>query len=160
MAKSSAGVVLYRWRDESLEVFLVHPGGPYWQNKDAAAWSIPKGEHAQDEAPVVAARREFLEETGFEVGHGDLRPLGDVKLSSGKLVRAWAGEGDCDPDAVSSNLFSMEWPPRSGKMQEFPEIDRAAWFPVEVAREKIHASQRVFLDRLLKMVGNKDSGNA
>ncbi len=157
MAKSSAGVLLYRRRDHGLEVFLVHPGGPYWHAKDAGSWSIPKGEHASDEDPVAAAKREFLEETGFELEPGELRSLAEVKLSSGKLVRAWAIEGDCDADAIRSNLFSMEWPPRSGKMQEFPEVDRAAWFTLEAASSKIHAAQRAFLARLVEIVGGSGS---
>lgn len=151
MAKSSAGVLLYRKRDHGLEVFLVHPGGPYWQARDAAAWSIPKGEYPAGEESIAAARREFLEETGFELGPGEWQSLGEVRLFSGKIVRAWAVEGDCDADAVRSNLFSMEWPPRSGKMQDFPEVDRAGWFTVEVARGKIHPSQRAFLDRLVQI---------
>lgn len=156
MAKSSAGVLLYRKRDHGLEVFLVHPGGPYWRAKDAAAWSIPKGEYAAGEDPIAAAKREFLEETGFEVGPGEWQSLGEVRLSSGKIVRAWAMEGDCEADTVRSNLFSMEWPPRSGKMQEFPEVDRAGWFTEEAARVKIHASQQAFLDRLFKVAGQPE----
>jgi predicted NUDIX family NTP pyrophosphohydrolase len=153
MTKSSAGVLLYRKRDHGLEVFLVHPGGPYWETKDTAAWSIPKGEYVSGEDPIAAAKREFLEETGSELATGQWQPLGEVRLSSGKVVRAWAMEGDCDADAVRSNLFSMEWPPRSGKMREFPEVDRAAWFTVDVARRKIHPSQSAFLDRLIEIAG-------
>jgi predicted NUDIX family NTP pyrophosphohydrolase len=160
MGKSSAGILLYRWRDDDLEVFLVHPGGPYWRAKDAASWSIPKGEYTVGEDPIAAAKREFWEETGFEVGPGILQSLGEVRLSSGKLVRAWAIEGDCDADTVRSNSFSMEWPPRSGRTQEFPEVDRAGWFTVELAREKIHTSQCAFLDRLAKIVEDGGLGSA
>ena len=155
MAKLSAGVLLYRRRAHGLEVFLVHPGGPFWKGKDLGAWSIPKGEYAAGEEPMDAAKREFREETGFELPHGEWRFLSEVKLTSGKLVRAWAIEGDCDADAAHSNLFSMEWPPRSGKTREFPEVDRAAWFSVETAQSKIHAAQRAFLDRLVEIAGDE-----
>jgi len=145
--KVSAGILLYRRRD-GLEVLLVHPGGPYWRKKDLGAWSLPKGEPLAGEAPIDAAVREFAEETGFEIS-GELRPLEPVRQAGGKTIVAWAAEGDCDPADLRSNLFSMEWPPRSGKQQEFPEIDRAAWFPLAEAREKILAGQAPLLDQLL-----------
>ena len=156
MAQLSAGVLLYRRRDCGLEVFLVHPGGPFWKEKDLGAWSIPKGEHSSAEDPLVAAKREFLEETGFELCEGSVQTLNEVKLTSGKVVRAWAIEGDCDASAIQSNPFSMEWPPRSGRMREFPEVDRAEWFTLETARGKIHTAQRPFLDRLVELVAKRD----
>lgn len=148
MPKRSAGILLYRLRNDEAQVFLVHPGGPFWKAKDLGAWSIPKGEYEPEDDPLEAAKREFLEETGFTVSDGPLHPLGDAKLSSGKIVTAWAIEGDCDADGIRSNTFSIEWPPRSGRQQEFPEVDRAGWFPIAVAREKINAAQQTFLDRL------------
>jgi predicted NUDIX family NTP pyrophosphohydrolase len=144
-------------REGGLEVFLVHPGGPYWHGKDAGSWSIPKGEYAASEDPIAAAKREFQEETGFELGPGALRSLDEVRLASGKQVRAWAIESDCDAGAIRSNLFTMEWPPRSGKMRAFPEVDRAAWFTVEAAHSKIHTAQRAFLDRLIEMTSHEKS---
>jgi predicted NUDIX family NTP pyrophosphohydrolase len=153
MHKQSAGILLYRRRNGILEVFLVHPGGPYWKKKDVGAWSIPKGEYAAGDDPLSAARREFQEETGFEPTNGEFTSLSEIKLGSGKVVTAWALEGDCDASAIRSNLFSMEWPPKSGKMQEFPEVDRAAWFTLPEAQERIHLAQREFLDRLAKIVG-------
>jgi predicted NUDIX family NTP pyrophosphohydrolase len=149
MHKLSAGILLYRRRSRILEVFLVHPGGPYWKNKDLGAWSIPKGEYEANDDPLAAAKREFEEETGFAAPMGEWTSLSEVKLSSGKVVTAWAVEGDCDADAVRSNSFSMEWPPKSGKMQEFPEVDRAGWFALPEAQEKIHPAQLEFLDRLV-----------
>ena len=128
-------------------MLLVHPGGPFWARKDAGAWSIPKGEHGDDEEPEACARREFEEELGVPVD-GELVDLGTVRQKSGKEVRAFLGSGDLDVAAVVSNTFTMEWPPRSGRMQEFPEVDRAAWFEVETAREKINPAQAAFLDRL------------
>jgi predicted NUDIX family NTP pyrophosphohydrolase len=152
MAKRSAGVLMYRRRDATLEVFLVHPGGPFWANKDAGAWSIPKGEFGNDEEPLVAARREFDEETGFNVD-GGFQPLEPVRQSGGKVVHAFAVEGDCDPSRLQSSTFPMEWPPRSGREQEFPEVDRAAWFTVAEARNKILKGQRPLLDQLEGMLG-------
>lgn len=146
-AKRSAGLLMFRRSKGALEVFLVHPGGPFWQNKDLASWSIPKGEYLEDEEPFTAALREFEEETGMSAA-GDFQPLGEVRQPGGKFVKAWAFEGDCDASAIRSNLFSMEWPPRSGKTQEFPEVDRAEWFPLEVARSKILKGQIPLLDRL------------
>jgi predicted NUDIX family NTP pyrophosphohydrolase len=147
VAKISAGILMYRRRGGDLQVFLVHPGGPLWAKKDLGAWSIPKGEIDPGEEALSAARREFEEETGFPVS-GRFLPLSPVKLRSGKLVRAWAVEGDCDPEAVRSNTFPMEWPPRSGRRQEFPEIDRAAWFGREEAKEKINEGQLPLLEEL------------
>lgn len=145
--KTSAGILLYRHRDE-LEVFLVHPGGPFWAKKDLGAWSLPKGEVEEGEDPLAAALREFGEETGFAVD-GELRPLRPLRQSSGKTILAWAVEGDCDPAKLRSGLFSMEWPPRSGKRQEFPEVDRGAWFTLPEARRRIVPGQAPFLDELL-----------
>src|SRR5438270_5788185 len=122
MAKLSAGLLMYRWRDVTLEVFLVHPGGPFWARKDDGAWSIPKGEYTEGDDPLAAARREFTEETGF-TPEGDLIPLSSIKQPSGKAITVWALEGDCDASRCHSNNFSLEWPPKSGQMQEFPEVD-------------------------------------
>lgn len=147
MPKRSAGLLLYRGRNESLEVFLVHPGGPFWARKDLGAWSIPKGQYADDEDPLAAARREFQEETGFPAPPNPFE-LGDLTQASGKIVSAWATEGDCDPARVVSNSCEIEWPPRSGRKIEIPEVDRAAWFPIDEARRRILPSQQPFLDRL------------
>ena len=152
MAKRSAGLLLYRWRGDRLEVLLVHPGGPFWTKKDLGAWSIPKGEILEGEDAIVAARREFEEETGFAVT-GKFIPLKEIKQAGGKIVQAWALEGDCDASAVRSNLFSMEWPPKSGKTREFPEVDRAEWFSIEAAREKLLKSQTDFLEELASKLG-------
>jgi predicted NUDIX family NTP pyrophosphohydrolase len=152
MGKLSAGVLLYRSCNDELEVFLVHPGGPYWEHKDVEVWSIPKGEYAAGDDPFEAAKREFHEETGFNLGSGESRFLSEVKLASGKVITAWAIEQDCDAESIHSNLFSMEWPPKSGKMPQFPEVDRAAWFTLTVARSKIHPAQRQFLDRLVEIL--------
>jgi predicted NUDIX family NTP pyrophosphohydrolase len=150
--KSTAGILLYR-RCEELEVFLVHPGGPFWAKKDLGAWSLPKGEIGEGEDPLEAAKREFTEETGFPIA-GEFHPLAPVKQTGGKRVYAWAVEGDCDPAQVRSNLFSMAWPPKSGKTQEFPEVDRAAWFSIAEARKRILAPQAGFLDQLLALSRN------
>jgi len=147
MAKRSSGILLYR-RHSELEVLLVHPGGPFWAKKDLGAWSIPKGEHNDAEEALDAALREFEEETGTRPAPGDLADLGSVRQKSGKVVQAWALEGDLDADAVRSNTFTMVWPPRSGREQEFPEVDRAAWFGLEEARGRINPAQAAFLDRL------------
>ncbi len=146
--KLSAGLLLYRQCEGRLEVFLVHPGGPFWAKKDAEAWSIPKGEYEEGEDPEAVARREFTEETGGELP-GLLQPLAPVKQPSGKLISAWAVEGDFDPATLKSNTFPLEWPPRSGKVQQFPEVDRGAWFDIPTACEKILAGQRPFLEQLL-----------
>jgi len=152
MAKNSAGLLLYRFRDGNLEVFLVHPGGPYWAKKDLGVWSIPKGEMDEGEELLDAARREFEEETGFRP-EGIFRELTPVRQRSGKIVHAWAVQGDCDPTAIRSNTFTLEWPPRSGRMQEIPEVDRAAWFAVDLAEKKILEGQRGLLDELSRLVG-------
>ncbi len=138
---------MYRFREEQLEVLLVHPGGPFWAKKDAGAWSIPKGEFAEGEDPLQAAKREFFEETGFEVGQV-VQELAPLKQPSGKVVHAWIVPGDCDPQAIKSNTFWMEWPPRSGSRAEFPEVDRAGWFTVPEARRKLVRGQVAFLDQL------------
>ncbi|HYQ96524.1 MAG TPA: NUDIX domain-containing protein [Candidatus Eisenbacteria bacterium] len=144
----SAGILLYRERGGTLEVFLVHPGGPYWAKKDLGAWSIPKGEFGQGEDPLDAAKREFHEETGLRPPAGPFAPLGAIGQPSGKVVEAWSARGDCDPSALRSNTFSLEWPPRSGRKQDFPEVDRAAWFDLEEARTRILKGQRGFLTSL------------
>ena len=148
MRRASAGLLLYRRAAAGLQVMLVHPGGPYWARKDDGAWSIPKGEIEPGEEAIAAARREFEEETGASVS-GEFVPLPPVKLRSGKVIHAWAVQADFDPAALRSNLFSMEWPPRSGEQREFPEADRAAWFGVERARVKIHPGQAPLIDSLL-----------
>jgi len=147
MPKTSAGLLMYRRRRGGVEVFLVHPGGPFWAKKDAGAWSIPKGEYAAGDDPLEAARREFEEETGM-APEGEFAELGSVKQAGGKTVTAWAFEGDCDPEAIRSNTFTMEWPPKSGRQQEFPEVDRAGWFDLRTAEEKILKGQLGFLRRL------------
>jgi predicted NUDIX family NTP pyrophosphohydrolase len=152
MAKISAGLVLYRRRAGGLEIFLVHPGGPFWAKKDAGAWSIPKGEAAPGEDLLARARTEFAEETGF-VPAGEFRPLTPIRQAGGKTVHAWAVEGEADPAAIRSNSFTLEWPPRSGQMREFPEVDRADWFSLAAAREKIIAGQIGLLDELERVIG-------
>jgi predicted NUDIX family NTP pyrophosphohydrolase len=147
MPKQSAGLLIYRRRNDRTEVFLVHPGGPFWQNKDAGAWSIPKGEFAPGEDPLEVAQRELQEETGFRVA-GPFLPLESIKQKGGKIVHAWAVGADFDSDQIQSNTFSMEWPPRSGKMREFPEVDRAAWFDFGTAAEKIIEAQQGLLKQL------------
>ena len=156
MAKQSAGILLYREPSGKLEVLLVHPGGPYWARKDLGAWSIPKGEFIEGEDPVMTARREFAEETGARL-EGDVVPLGMVTQAGGKTVHAWAVRGDLDPAGFRSNTFSMEWPPRSGRRVEVPEVDRVAWFPLDQAREKINPAQAAFLDRLNALQRGKPS---
>jgi predicted NUDIX family NTP pyrophosphohydrolase len=148
MPKRSAGILLYRKINSQLQVFLVHPGGPFFKNKDAGAWSIPKGEFSDDEDPLVAAKREFREETG-QVIDGNFIQLKPVTLKSGKIVHAWAVESDIDHETIFSNLFEIEWPPKSGKKQSFPEIDRAGWFEVEEARLKINARQLGLIEDFL-----------
>jgi predicted NUDIX family NTP pyrophosphohydrolase len=151
MSKQSAGILLYRKNDNHLQVFLVHPGGPFFKNKDLGAWSIPKGIFLDDEDPLLAAKREFFEETGQAV-EGYFIPLAPVKLKSGKIVYAWAIEGDIDAENIVSNLFEIEWPPKSGKKQSFPEIDRAGWFSVSEAKEKINGAQTGLIEELLKIL--------
>jgi predicted NUDIX family NTP pyrophosphohydrolase len=147
MPKESAGLLLYRKRGGTLEVFLVHPGGPFWAKKDLGAWSIPKGEVDKDEDKQAAAIRELKEETGLAVS-GEMLALTAIRQKGHKVVHAWAVEADCDPAAVRSNTFAMEWPPRSGKTQDFPEVDRAAWFGVAEARAKINPAQAALIDEL------------
>ncbi|HEX7227405.1 MAG TPA: NUDIX domain-containing protein [Candidatus Binatia bacterium] len=147
MAKESAGIVLYRYHDSTLEIFLVHPGGPFWKNKDSGAWSIPKGEFDKREDPLRAARREFHEETGCSVD-GSFIALTPVRQAGGKMVHAWAVEGDCEAESIRSNSFTIEWPPRSGQRKDFSEVDRAGWFSLELAREKILKGQLMLLDEL------------
>jgi predicted NUDIX family NTP pyrophosphohydrolase len=144
----SVGLLLYRGRGGSHEVFLVHPGGPYWAKKDLGAWSLPKGEFDRGEEPLDAAKREFREETGFEPPDGPFAPLGAIGQPGGKIIEAWGVRWDCDPALVRSNTFSLEWPPRSGRKQEFPEIDRAAWFGLQEAARRILKGQRGFLTAL------------
>lgn len=144
---------MYRRHTGTLEVFLVHPGGPFWAKKDLAAWTIPKGEYVDGEHALDAAQREFTEETGFTAA-GPFHPLGQIKQASGKLVTAWAFEGDCDPAQLTSNFCEIEWPPRSKQKIEVPEVDRGAWFTLEQAREKIFPAQLPFLDILAKLHGN------
>ena len=146
--KKSAGILLYRVRKKNLEVLLVHPGGPFFKNKDEGAWSIPKGEFTDNETGLDAARREFEEETGFSCS-GNFIELTPVKMTSGKTVYAWALDKDIDASKIKSNEFEMEWPPKSKKMQSFPEIDKAAWFSVAEAKIKININQLVFIDELV-----------
>ena len=152
MGKQSAGILMFRRTADVVEVFLVHPGGPFWAGKDLASWSIPKGEFGPDEDPLDAAKREFQEETSCQTV-GTLTPLGSLKQPSGKVIHAWAMEGNIDASAVHSNTFTMEWPPKSGKMQTFPEIDRAAWFDADTARAKLHKGLIPFIDKLLSWLG-------
>ena len=148
MPRCSAGILLHRRRNGTREVLLVHPGGPFWAKRDAGAWSIPKGECEEGEDERACALREFEEELGTPPPADALVELGSVKQRNGKVVTAWAAEGDLDPATVSSNTFTLEWPPRSGRVREFPEIDRAAWFPIGQAREKLIVAQVALLDRL------------
>ncbi|WP_375492104.1 NUDIX domain-containing protein [uncultured Jatrophihabitans sp.] len=148
----SAGLLLYRQTGAGLEVLLVHMGGPFWVNRDAGAWSVPKGEVAPDEDLLAAARREFAEELGSPAPDGELTELGQIRQRNGKVVTAWALDADFDADTVSSNTFEMEWPPRSGVRRSFPEVDRAAWFDVATARAKLVTGQSGLLDRLQEVV--------
>jgi predicted NUDIX family NTP pyrophosphohydrolase len=150
-AKRSAGILLHRHRDGAHEVLLVHPGGPFWAKKDAGAWSIPKGEYEDGEDARACALREFAEELGLTPPDGELVDLGEIRQRGGKVVTAWALAGDADADAIHSNTFSMEWPPRSGTMREFPEVDRAAWFSLDEARERILPAQAPLLDRVAEL---------
>jgi predicted NUDIX family NTP pyrophosphohydrolase len=147
MPKRSAGLMMYRRWTGVLEVFLVHPGGPIWAKKDKGAWTIPKGEYEEDENPLVAARREFEEETGFQAT-GEFLDLGSIKQKSGKIVTAWAFQGDCDPAKLVSNTCEIEWPPRSGRSFEIPEVDRGRWFDIAEARKYIRSEQERLLDSL------------
>jgi predicted NUDIX family NTP pyrophosphohydrolase len=155
MRRQSAGLLMYRKCQGQVDVLLVHPGGPFWTRKDLGAWSLPKGEFT-DEAPLDAAKREFHEETGF-TPCGEFLPLGTIRQAGGKVVHAWAFEGDCDPAAARSNSFTMEYPPRSGQIRSFPEVDRAGWFPLAQAREKILKSQQPLLDQLERLLESRHS---
>jgi len=152
MPKTSAGLLVYRLREGRLEVLLVHPGGPFWARKDLGAWSIPKGEFAEPEEPLAAAVREFQEETGSTID-GTFLPLPPRKQSGGKIVHAWAVEGDLDPGQIRSNTFLLEWPKGSGRRKEFPEVDRAEWFEIPEAKRRILAGQAGFLDDLRELLG-------
>jgi predicted NUDIX family NTP pyrophosphohydrolase len=158
--RRSAGILLHRQRDGEPEVLLVHPGGPFWARRDAEAWSIPKGEYVDSEDPEAAARREFEEELGVAPPAEPGLDLGEVRQKSGKLVRAWALPGDLDTTNVTSNTFTLEWPPRSGKFRETPEVDRAEWFPLSVAYGKINPAQAALLDRLREALGLEGEAGA
>ena len=150
MPKRSAGILMFRRRESDLEVFLVHPGGPFWVKKDFGAWTIPKGEYADDEQPLAAALREFQEETGFPIA-GPFHELGTIRQASGKLVTAWAVEGDCEPAKLVSNYCQVEWPPRSRRLIRIPEIDRGAWYSIAEARKRILDTQTPLLDALVRL---------
>jgi|SRR5947208_8779057 len=150
MTMQSAGLLVYRTAGDGVEIFLVHPGGPFFAKKDDGAWSIPKGVF-DDEDPLTAARREFVEETGFKIA-GDFFELKPVKQKGGKIVRAWAVEADVDADAIQSITFTMEWPPKSGKTAEFPAVDRAAWFDPETAKQKINPAQSALITELMSRI--------
>lgn len=152
MGKRSAGLLMYRHREGRLEVFLVHPGGPFWNRKDLGAWTIPKGEYAPEEDALTAAKREFQEETGLTPSD-DLIELSPITQRSGKVVRVWAFEGDADPDSITSNTFELEWPPASGRYQSFPEVDRAAWFDLEEAERRIVPAQVPLLLEVQQRLG-------
>jgi predicted NUDIX family NTP pyrophosphohydrolase len=153
MSKRSAGILLFRGRGPAIRLLLVHPGGPFWAKKDLGAWSIPKGEHGEGEDALAVARREFEEELGAQAPAGDAIELGKLVQPSRKVITAFAMEGDLDPSRLKSNLFEMEWPPKSGRRASFPEVDRAEWFSIEDARKKILPGQSAFLDRLLSALG-------
>ena len=155
MPKRSAGVLLFRGRGAQLRLLLVHPGGPFWAKKDLGAWSIPKGEYQEGEDPFAVARREFEEELGEAAPAGDAIELGELVQPSRKVITAFAIEGDFDPSRLKSNLFEMEWPPKSGLLQSFPEVDRAQWFTLDEACEKILPGQRPFIDRLIERLGGE-----
>jgi predicted NUDIX family NTP pyrophosphohydrolase len=152
VAKHSAGLVVFRKRMGRIDVLLVHPGGPFWKNKDEGAWSIPKGEFSEGEDPLTVACREFQEEIGQPI-NGNFAALAPIKQRSGKMVHAWAVEADVDVSQAQSNTFTIEWPPRSGKQQEFPEVDRVEWFPLDIAMKKINAAQQGLLYQL-QMLGS------
>jgi predicted NUDIX family NTP pyrophosphohydrolase len=152
MAKKSAGLLMYRFVENELEVFLVHPGGPFWAKKDLGAWSIPKGEYVPDEeVPLAVAKREFKEETGYEAV-GDFTPLTPIRQPGQKIITAWAFEGDCDARKIKSNTFKLQWPPKSGKEMEFPEVDRAEWFTINRARQKLLKGQVGFIKELCQIL--------
>lgn len=152
MPKRSAGLLVYRRREGALEVFLVHPGGPFWAKKDLGAWSIPKGEYLEGEEPLAAALREFQEETGFSV-QGHFVELGTITQAGGKLVSVWACAGDFDADKLISNQCQIQWPPRSGRLLMIPEVDRGNWFSVPEAKKRVLESQQSFLEKLVKILG-------
>jgi predicted NUDIX family NTP pyrophosphohydrolase len=152
MAKQSAGILVYRKKQQKTEVLLGHPGGPFWAKKDKGAWSIPKGEF-DAESPQQAARREFAEEIGQPAPEGELIDLGTIKTKSGKTIYVWAVQGEIDATKIISNTFDMEWPPKSGKHQQIPEIDRAGWFELGKAKEKLVIAQAEFIDRLAEKLG-------
>lgn len=156
MSARSAGILLYRWRDGTLEVLAVHPGGPFWARSDEGAWSIPKGELDDETDELAVARREFAEELGVEAPDGPVLDLGEIRQRGGKRVRAFAVEGELDPSTVISNTVEIEWPPRSGQRLEIPEVDRAEWFAPERAREKLNAAQVPFVDRLLELLAEPE----
>jgi predicted NUDIX family NTP pyrophosphohydrolase len=160
VTRTSAGILLYRAGGSAPEVLLVHPGGPFWQRKDAGVWSIPKGEYGEGQDPQACALREFEEEIGSPAPEGELINLGSVRQKGGKVVSAWALEGDVDADSITSNTFTMEWPPRSGRSAEFPEVDRAGWFGIDAAREKMVAAQAEFVDRLVEQLGSGEAAGA
>lgn len=151
MSKHSAGILLFRFKNGKLEVMLVHPGGPFWAKKDEGAWSIPKGLIEEKENPLDAAKREFKEETGFEVD-GDFIELGEIRQPSGKIIHIWALEKDLDVTKIVSNTFTLEWPKNSGKVREYPEVDKAGWFDIEQAKKKIVKGQRGFIDKLMEIL--------
>jgi predicted NUDIX family NTP pyrophosphohydrolase len=151
----SAGILLYRRREGVVEVLLVHPGGPLWAKRDLGAWSIPKGEYGPGEDPLAVALREFGEETGQPPPEGGLVALGEIRQRGGKVVSAWAAPGDLDPAAVTSNTFTLEWPPRSGTVREFPEVDRAGWFDLAAARDKLLPGQAELIDRLQELLAGR-----
>ena len=153
MKKQSAGILLYRKTGRDIEVMLVHPGGPFWAKRDNGAWSFPKGEFEDGEEPIEAVKREFVEELAQPVPDGELIPLGETKLSSGKIIHAWALEADFDASNIKSNAFTMEWPPKSGRQQEFPEVDQAAWFYITVATSKLTPGQKPILLTLASNLG-------
>jgi predicted NUDIX family NTP pyrophosphohydrolase len=155
MQKRSAGILVYRRREALLEVFLVHPGGPFWTKKDLGAWTVPKGEYTDEEPPLTAAIREFKEETGFDLG-GEFLELGTVTQVSGKVVSAWACAGELDAEKLTSNSCQIEWPPHSGRSMTIPEVDRGGWFSLEEAKKKILPAQQPFLDRLRKRLAEAD----
>jgi len=157
MPKKSAGLLLYRGDDSRIEVLLVHPGGPFWRNRDEGAWTIPKGEFDDGEEPLAAAKREFKEELGSAPPVGDYFPLNSIKQKNNKTVHAWAVKGDFDPAALKSNTFSCEWPPKSQRMQEFPEVDRAEWFAPDEAKRKILLAQGELIDELLTILMSPQS---
>jgi predicted NUDIX family NTP pyrophosphohydrolase len=152
MAGQSAGILVYRRNKKTVEFFLVHPGGPFWAKKDLGAWSIPKGEYEPHEDPLAAAKREFLEETGQKIS-GEFIALTPIKQKAGKIVKAWLVESDIDIDAITSNTFEMEWPPKSGRKQSFPEVDKGGWFDAATAKEKINQNQATLIDEAMSLIG-------